>query len=300
MPLEFAKLSSGQLLELSPERTVFFFPVGPIEDHGPHLPVGIDLLQALQLCFSAAQRVERELPGWQGVIMPGAPLGVEANTQKIAVKVRAHVLRDWLVDACRSLAKTGFRHFTCFSGHLGPKQLTAIEDASRIVSKMNIMRPKSRRISLISASSALVRARDLRHSFFFSNPKEHGGAEDTSWALFMKLVPRPESIPQLARQDASDSLIARGIRRAGGQVSGYWGDPSQASAEQGQQRLVEQLDLIFPKLRAVWEGGSSPNALFRSWYSILFFNKSFFHAWVIAFGILAMFVLWYWVAVMTH
>src|SRR6185437_10414032 len=153
---------------------------------------------------------------------------------------------------------------------------------------MNLFRPKSRRVSLVSASSALVRARDLRHSFFFPNPKEHGGAEDTSWALFMKQVAEPQEVPHLSKLEVPHSIIARGVQRAGGKVSGYWGDPAQGSAEHGQQQLVEQLDLIFPKLRAVWEGGSSPNALFRSWYSILFFNKSFFRSWIIALGVIGM------------
>jgi creatinine amidohydrolase len=295
MPAEFAKLTSKQILELSKNQTVFFFAVGPMEDHGSHLPVGIDLMQATQLCFSAAQRLEREMPEWRGVLMPQAPLGVESNTQKIALTVRAHVLRDWLVDSCRSLGKIGFRHFVCFSGHLGPKQLTAIEDAARLVSRSGRLVPRAKRISLVSASSALVKAKDLKHSFFFPNPGEHGGAQDTSSALFMKQISEPASVSEIPKQEPAGSLLSRGLERVTGQVEGYWGDPAQASAEQGQQFFTEQLDHVFPKLRAVWEG-SNPNALFRSWYSILFFNKSFFKAWLIGIATLCVFIAWYWMS----
>src|SRR5512135_3663618 len=103
MPIEFQAISADQLRQLPPKQTVFFFPVGPLEDHGPHLPLGMDLIEARQACVLAATKVEADLPGWRGVIMPAAPLGVESKTSAIALTVRSYVLRDWLVDSCRSL-----------------------------------------------------------------------------------------------------------------------------------------------------------------------------------------------------
>src|SRR4051794_35831940 len=111
MPIVMIKVSSPQLEGLPRDKTVFFFPVGPLEDHGPHLPVGIDLVESAQLCLLAAQRLEAQMPGWVGVIMPRAALGVDSNTTRIAITVRPHVLRDWLVDSCRSLIRVGFCHF---------------------------------------------------------------------------------------------------------------------------------------------------------------------------------------------
>jgi creatinine amidohydrolase/Fe(II)-dependent formamide hydrolase-like protein len=292
MSFEFSRLTSEQFKALSPEKTVFFFAVGPIEDHGPLLPMGIDLLEAYQLCFSSAQRLERELPGWTGVLMPPVPLGVEANTQNIALTVRPHVLRDWLVDACKSLKKSGFRHFVCFSGHLGPKQLTAIEDAAKIITKRSRFLPTSRHCELVSASSAQVSAADLKESLFWPDPKEHGGARDASVSLWLKQVSEPERLSTLISQDRPDTWIARGSKRFAGKVSGYWGAPAFATEEAGRKEISSTLDLVFPKLRAVWEG-SNPNSLFRSYYSIIPFNKSFFKAWVLAFIVLVLLLMWY-------
>jgi creatinine amidohydrolase/Fe(II)-dependent formamide hydrolase-like protein len=292
MPTEFARLTSQQLQALHPDRTVFFFGVGPIEDHGSHLPIGMDLLEAYQLCYSAAHRVERDLPGWTGVLMPPAPLGVDANTQKIAITVRSHVLRDWLVDACRALKRSGFRHFVCFSGNLGPKQLTAIEDAAKLVNRGGIFRPRARRAELVSASSALVTAKDLKDSLFWPDPLEHGGARDTSIGLWMKQISEPGLIPGLIRQDRPAAFASRAVRRLSKQVSGYWGDPAQAYPEAGQEAVQQVLDKVFPKLRAVWDG-ANPNALFRSWYSVLFFNKSFFKSWILALLVILLLLAWY-------
>src|SRR6201986_4099565 len=99
MPLEFVSLTRAKLDALPKASTVFFFPVSPLEDHGPHLPLGLDLFEAAELCKLAAERLERDMPGWNAGIMPAAPLGIDSNTQALALTVRAHVLRDWLVDA---------------------------------------------------------------------------------------------------------------------------------------------------------------------------------------------------------
>src|ERR1700722_5441606 len=120
MPLEFSSLTRAKLDALPKQSTVFFFGVGPLEDHGPHLPLGLDLFEASWMCKATAERLEAEKSGWVGVLMPPFAAGLEGNTTELALTVRPHVLRDWLVDTCRSLRALGFQQFVCFSGHLGP------------------------------------------------------------------------------------------------------------------------------------------------------------------------------------
>ncbi len=300
MPIEFLQLSASKLKELSRDTTVFFFPVGPLEDHGPHLPLQADLIEARALCRIAAERLEKELPGWKGVVMPALPLGVDSNTTEIAVTVRAHVLRDWLVDACRSLMRPGFRHFVCFSGHLGPKQLTAIEDAGKLVAGrsrwLRLLRPGSGRAYLASASSALVSAAEVRRSPLVPRPPEHGGARDTSVVLSAEGAAAvdpswPAQIARDGQEIVGGSALVLGWKRRRGRVSGFWGDPSKASEGLGRQTLTGTLDDVFPKLRAVWEG-ANPNLLFRSWYSLIPPNKSFFTAWLLFFSVLVVLMVW--------
>src|ERR1700744_4230787 len=97
---ELKNLTSAQVQALSREKTVFFFSVGPLEDHGPHLPMGLDLLEAEHCCELAADCLSEQMPGWVGIKMPSIPLGIDSNTTQFAITVRPHVLRDWLVDAC--------------------------------------------------------------------------------------------------------------------------------------------------------------------------------------------------------
>jgi creatinine amidohydrolase/Fe(II)-dependent formamide hydrolase-like protein len=316
MATALVRLTASQLSALPREKTAFFFAVGPLEDHGPHLPLGLDVLEAAELCRRAAERLEREMPGWHAVIMPAAPLGLDSNTQAVALTVRAHVLRDWLVDACRGLERAGFCHFVCFTGHLGAKQLTAIEEAGAMIRKRTRWIRLVRRLrggaatagagrdgkvaplpALVSACSALVPASTVRGSPLFLDAVEHGGRRDTSVALALGATPAaaivaaadPAQLP--ARAWAAPSHFKRAWLRVTRKISGYWGKPAEASPAWGEGVLQGSLDEIFPKLRAVLEG-ADPDLLFRSWYSVMPPNRTFFKSWLLAMSFTLLLLLW--------
>jgi creatinine amidohydrolase/Fe(II)-dependent formamide hydrolase-like protein len=288
MSLELIKLTSVQLDALPREKTVFFYPVGPVEDHGPQLPMGLDLEEADRLCHLSAQHLEMELPGWVGIVMPRAPLGIDSNTTRIAVTVRAHVLRDWLVDSCESLIRLGFYHFACFTGQLGPRQLTAIEEAGWLIAQKKGsvfargLLKSGPRPTLISVNSGLLSPSEWLRSPIWSDPIEHGGERDVSVALAIFPKNIDPTIIQLPAIDRESSFIKRTWNRSRGKMCSYWGNPALATAERGSRYLLETVDQAFPKMRAVWEG-SRPQFIFKSWYSLVPFNKSFFKSWILIF-----------------
>ena len=117
---------------------------------------------------------------------------------------------------------------------------------------------------------------------FIPDPLEHGGKRDTSFALASLDAPLVDpGFAKLEAKPREGGKLGRTLQYLQGNAAGYWGAPAGASAEEGQRGLASDLDVIFPKLRAVWEG-ADPNALFRSYYSVLPPNKSFFRAWVLA------------------
>ncbi|MDR3608915.1 MAG: creatininase family protein [Oligoflexia bacterium] len=304
MPQEFSRISAQTLEGLPKQQTVFFFPVGGLEDHGPHLPLGLDCLEAERLCTLAAERLERELPGWTGVLMPTAPLSVSSVTTRTAVTVRGHVLRDWLVDACHSLESAGFGHFVCFSGNVDPRQLTAIEEAGKIISRRGPFsmayewlggRSGRAKPTLVSVISGLVSASRVMESPLWPDPVEHGGRRDTSVALALKALPAQGADPAtLPARSKTGSRWTRLLDRWQKKVSGYWGPaaPSEATAAWGESVLQTTVNDAFPKLRAVWEGGN-PNFLFRSYYSVFPPNKSFFKGWILSLLLIALLLAWF-------
>ena len=288
MPFEFSMLPGSRFHSLVREQTVFFFPVGPLEDHGPHLPMGLDLELATAYAFACGSEFEKKYPDWTAVVMPPAPLGIDANTCA-AVTVRGHVLRDWLVDSCRSLGKQGFLYFVCFSGHLGPRQLTAIEEASQMIHggvwwlRLPSLFLRKRRLIFLSASSAWMDLKTVFRFPFGSDPPEHGAREDTSLALALAFDLVGEEWKSLPPLSLAASFWRRLLDRKRGRTMGYWGDPSSASLLEGERILSERLEPVLSRLTLLIEKGSVPS--FRSWYSLLPWNRTFFRAWVMLFGI---------------
>lgn len=281
MPSEFLHLTAAQLEGCSRDHTLFIFPVGSLEDHGPHLPMGLDMIEAHAVSQELAQKIETDLPSWKTVLMPCAPFGVETHTLKTAFPIRAHVLRDWIVDACLGLSRRGFRYFVGVSGILGPKQLTTLEEISSILQRRVFLRTKSRKPIFISASSALVKNHNWLQSPFWPDPLEHGGVQDTSVGLALdpkKVDPLYKNLPAVSKEP---SAWVRFWNRVTYKTAGYWGDPSQATAEKGRKQVSQTVDQIYSRLRPLLEGGKIRSE-FRSWYSILPPNRSFFMAWLLA------------------
>lgn len=300
MPTVFEHITSSDLLALPRESTVFFFPIGVLEDHGPHLPMSLDVAEAESLCFVAAERLERDQSEWHGVVMPRASMGVQGNTTRVSLGVRGHVVRDLLVDSCLALTRLGFRHFACVSGTLSPRQLTAIEEAGLLLAKRTrrglrkiiplIPTPKDQP-TLISVSSAMIERETVIASPLWPDPKEHGGRRDTSVAL--SIVPElvKAGASELKNLDRPASRMQRLKLYRSRKREGYWGTPEGASGEEGQSLLKDRLFDVYPKMRAVWQGAAA-RKIFRSGYSVFPPNGSFFNAWVLALLLGVLLMIW--------
>src|ERR1700722_3323944 len=55
-------------------QSVVFIPISPLEEHGPHLPVGVDFFHAASFASDVARDFSAERPDWNIVITP--PLAV--------------------------------------------------------------------------------------------------------------------------------------------------------------------------------------------------------------------------------
>jgi creatinine amidohydrolase len=69
------ELTASQIAAFDRERTIFILPVGMLEQHGPHLPIGADTLAVVNEANGAARRVARDLSGWSIVMMPAVNYG---------------------------------------------------------------------------------------------------------------------------------------------------------------------------------------------------------------------------------
>ena len=280
-----ALLQPKDLELLSPEFTLFLFPIGGIEQHGPHLPMGTKLFQAESRSSALAQILKERLPNWNFIIMPLLPLSVDSHTNTISLNVRAHVVRDAIVDQCTELSRLGFKTFAAVSSHLTPKQLSALEDAAKIVNRKKIFGGVG--AGLISVSSALIDSKQVFDSPMISLPSEHGGAMDTAFVL----SEYPEcvdlnftSLPLVPRPKASVSRFVKYLKH---EIDGYWGAPAFAGQIQSGRELPDLAEKMIP-----WLEKGKGQSLFRSGYGYFPLNGSFFKAYILATLFFVLMLLW--------
>lgn len=106
-----------------------FQPLGTIEWHGVHNAVGVDALKAHALCLRAAEQ-------GGGLVAPALYGGVgglnEPHTFIMDPEndVFSRLLRPWLEQLCREMARDGFRAIVILTGHYGAAQQIVVRETA--------------------------------------------------------------------------------------------------------------------------------------------------------------------------
>jgi creatinine amidohydrolase len=109
----FEQLKWRELRDTSSK--VFVVPLGSLEQHGPHLPLGTDSWIAGEV----AKRVEQEAPN-QIVLLPTLWLGHSPHHRQFGcVSVDMRPYMDMISGLCRSLVASGARKILLLNGHGG-------------------------------------------------------------------------------------------------------------------------------------------------------------------------------------
>lgn len=235
--LRLEELTAPALDALDRRRTLAVVGVSPLEQHGPHLPVGVDYLAARHLAEAIAERIVARRPGWTVVLTPMLPLGTFTFEAVGTIGVRQRVVRDAVVDYGRALARAGFRYILVSNAHAGPGHLVALEEAARIVSRRHRVAMASftghmaweffrgRYLPRIEAALGRPLAAEERRAF---RDDAHGGWWETSLMLLLhpNLVdPGYRDLPP-ARYPLAHRLRPNFPLRGAGR--GYVGDPARA------------------------------------------------------------------------
>jgi len=93
---------------------VGIIPLGVIEAHGPHLPLGTDAFEAH---WTACQAAEQE----PGIVFPFYPYGINHESAHLpgAVVIKRDVVLALLENICDEMARQGLTKIILFSGHGG-------------------------------------------------------------------------------------------------------------------------------------------------------------------------------------
>ena len=298
------ELSTTQLDALDRSKSVVILTVSPLEEHGPHLPLGVDSFTAQHFAQALALRITQDRPGWQAVLAPPLYLGSFTFERVGSVKVRQRVVRDLLVDYGSALARAGFRYILISNGHGGPGHLVALEEAAQRVSRKYGVSMASftghlawgflqgKYLEKIEAALGSQLTPAERQAF---NEDAHGGWWETSMMLLLRpelVDPGYKDLPA-ARYSLPERLRPNYPVRGG--RPGYVGHP--ALADPGFARASAQVlvDEAMELVRALLDGTLEPSARRSPFYAIPFLRTNFWPA-VTALALAAAALLGWWVS----
>jgi creatinine amidohydrolase len=252
-PLRLAELPWTEVDALDRYRAVCLLPIGAVEAHGPHLPLGTDAILAEAMAEAAAERLAARdlipllLPTFAYAPAPFA--AAFAGT----VTIGASALVGALVDLARSLAHHGFATLAFANAHLDPTHLAALREAEQAILREEL---------LVAVFPDLTRKPwATRLGEEFASGACHAGRYEGS----VVLARRPELVRRevAAALPANPASLSRAIRdgkatfaEAGGPRA-YFGDPAAASAEEG-RATIETLGGILAE--AVLAAHSAPSS----------------------------------------
>jgi creatinine amidohydrolase len=169
--LWFDELSMPEAKKAAKEGKVIIIPCGSIEEHGTHLPLCTDSLQAEYVALSVAKKTGC-------LVAPPLRYGHCNSTRNFpgTVTISFDSLRSIMYDILEDFIRNGFKKILVITGHAGGSHMTAIKLAAKnVVTKhMNeVNRPR------IFVCSDYDFAYDLKNKYF-DDRDSHAGTIETS------------------------------------------------------------------------------------------------------------------------
>jgi mycofactocin precursor peptide peptidase len=224
-PSDLATSTSRQLQSTSPALIV---PVGSVEQHGPHLPLDTDTRIATTVARSVAERLcARNESNW--ALAPAIGYGASGEHEGFpgTVSIGTSALRLLLVEFGRSAAQWASR-LVFVNGHGGNVEALAVAVA--------LLRYEGRDAGWCSCTAA--------------NADAHAGHTETSVLLHIS----PSDVwldERLPGNSAPLSQLMPQMRQGGvAAVSelGVLGDPTTATAEEGERILNEMVEACLRRI----------------------------------------------------
>ena len=215
--VRLADMTSEEFASISREDPVVILPIGALEEHGRHLPLGADMIQPLHVLDEVARRSG-------AFVAPPIPYGVCTTTRPYpgTVSVSVDSLKAFVRDVLEDFVRNGIRRVMIVSGHAGREHMIALRAAAQEV----IDRGTGLRATVLSDYDLIYASEGL-----LPEGDGHAGAGETSRIL----TANPELVkgrsPAGTNQIPPYAVVADPRRY----WSGVTGDPAKASKALGKK-----------------------------------------------------------------
>ena len=229
------------------EASLALLPVGSTEQHGPHAPLGTDVLTAEAVAEAGAERYADPV-----VAAPAVPVGIAEEHRRFSGTLWAseETFRAYVRDIVTSLAAHGWDRVVVVNGHGG--NIAALQE---------------------------VTARIVRHDdayavtfTWFDEVDEHTSEMGHAGPLETSMLRHTD--PEMVHEDRLETAASEGADRWGewqGRVNlavdsheftdnGVVGDPRESSRELGEELLDRSADALCDLLDAVRQRDPAPRA----------------------------------------
>ena len=210
-PLQFERMHPGELEQLVRERPLAWVPVGALEWHGRHLPVGLDPIKAHALCLRCAERAG-------GVVMPPHYVSILGLFFPWTFKYSPATFSSVINGTLRALHGNGFKVIFLITGHYPVEQVAL----------------------LMALAEAFMATHDVVvvavPEFAFAHDCGYNGDHAAMWetSLIMELCPELVDRRELARLAGRRgfALMRRGV---------YGRNPAEAASRERGAGAVEEI-----------------------------------------------------------
>ena len=231
---DLTNLTWEDVRDLDRARTVALLPVGAVEAHGPHLPLGTDVVIAQAMARAAAGPLEAQ--GLESVLMP--PLTFTAAPFAAAfpgtLSIAPTTVTALVCDLGRELARHGFAALAIANAHLDPAHLGALAEA--------VARLDAGGVLPVACPDLTKRSIAERLTDEFRTGACHAGRYESS----IVLAERPDLVREAIRASLAPNpaSLSSAIRaghatfEAAGGPRAYFGWPADATADEGRATLA--------------------------------------------------------------
>lgn len=223
-------------------RTVLI-PFGSTEEHGPHLPLSTDTMQAYEVAKAASAVIPL-------FVAPPVHYGCCRSTADHpgTISISTATLKSLMKDIVASLRKHGLKNFIILSGHAGGTHRMALVDAGEELLE-----------AFDNIRVAVITEYDLAYAegkeFIETEGDSHAGEIETSRIMHL----RPNLVKGKGTREFPDfpsGILVRDKRKFW--KNGVWGDPSKATESKGRciHELVVDRLVNFVRLVEGFEDGT--------------------------------------------
>ena len=249
--MKWEYLSVSEFKEsINKTKGVAIIPIGCLEKHGYHMPLGTDMFIAKTIAEKAAEKEE-------ALVVPIAPYGIisEAQHRYGCLSISSKLQYELLEEVCDQLARNGYKKIIILNGHGGANNFMNYFAQSRLEKYHPYI------VYVYKAHyRTLKQHQDFLKEYGPLNGSGHADMMETSEIMYM----HPETVdlskidvsqcaPELRNEFLAENGIFTAIGWYGNHPHHIAGDPSNASAIKGEVLTNMYIDNLAKSIKIIKE-----------------------------------------------